>query len=59
LRALLSEAISLFALLHFNPLTGEAWEQIKHQLGRIRQEKRSGIWKRTRTSLRNNVVRIA
>ena len=39
MRALLSEAISLFALLHFYPLAGEAWEQIKHQLGQIHQDK--------------------
>jgi GPH family glycoside/pentoside/hexuronide:cation symporter len=28
-----------FALLHFYPLAGEAWEQIKHQLGQIHQAK--------------------
>jgi len=28
-----------FALLHFYPLAGDAWEQIKHKLGQIHQEK--------------------
>ena len=28
-----------FALLHFYPLAGEAWEQIKHKLGQVHQDK--------------------
>ena len=28
-----------FALLHFYPLAGDAWEQIKHRLGQIHQDK--------------------
>ena len=31
--------LACFALLHFYPLAGEAWEQIKQKLGQLHQEK--------------------